>query len=449
MMKSSFKLYLITPMALGAFSASLDNNILNICIPIISKEFNSSIALAQFISSSYTFTICSLLLFFSYISSYLGRVRVFSIGTGVFCIASFMSIFSLNIYILIFLRIVQGLGAAMFMANGMVLISSNFSNEHKGKAFGIISTSTSLASITGPVIGGAIASNFGWRYVFLFMVPFAAFASISSMLILKNEPEKKPDVFDTKGSLLSFTVVLLFFNSLLFLSSYKIVIFTVLIILAFILMLKLMKLERTVVRPVLDIKIFKFNNFIRYNLQSLAVFSIMMSVGLLIPIFVQDILKISVKMAGLALSEMALSIFIVSLFSGKAVDDWGTTIITKLGLFIILFGNLLIIISFIKIDLYCLSAGIILLGAGIGLFNPANNKAVMTSVPIEYAGTAASINVLFRNVGIAGGTALTGIIYSFLSTFALYNNIGLRISLMIFVPVLIFFLVIGNRQVSG
>ncbi|NLI11281.1 hypothetical protein [Pelotomaculum propionicicum] len=62
----------ILPMGLAAFSAALDNNVLNVCLPIIAGEFNTDIGKVQFVSSSYVFTICSLLLFFAYVSSAAG-----------------------------------------------------------------------------------------------------------------------------------------------------------------------------------------------------------------------------------------------------------------------------------------------------------------------------------------------------------------------------------------
>ncbi|GAB6153043.1 hypothetical protein JCM17380_17930 [Desulfosporosinus burensis] len=58
----------ILPMALGAFSAALDNNVLNICLPLLAKEFETDLGTVQFVSSSYVFAICSLLLFFAYLS---------------------------------------------------------------------------------------------------------------------------------------------------------------------------------------------------------------------------------------------------------------------------------------------------------------------------------------------------------------------------------------------
>lgn len=59
----------ILPMALGAFSAALDNNVLNICLPLLAKEVQSDPGTIQFVSSSYVFAICSLLLVFSYLSA--------------------------------------------------------------------------------------------------------------------------------------------------------------------------------------------------------------------------------------------------------------------------------------------------------------------------------------------------------------------------------------------
>jgi len=399
----------ILPMALGAFSAALDNNVLNICLPLLAKEFETDLGTVQFVSSSYVFAICSLLLFFAYLSASIGRKYVFSMGVTLFSLGSLAAAFSPNIFMLILFRIIQGMGAAMFMANGMALINSHFSNEVKGRAFGIIFTATSVASIIGPVVGGVIATIWGWRAIFFLIAPIGALAGGLALKLLDKEDQKTMTSFDLIGSVLSILGVFALFSCFYLVKSRYPLLALVALAGAVALFFFFRNSQRGNSNPVLNPKIWDQKNFRQANIQSGLIFAIMMAVSVVLPSYFHDVFGYSSAYSGMVLATMAVSIVGVSYYSGFLADKLGTQKITSMGITLVLIGMMTLLIGvYVKLN-WILIMGNLILGAGIGVFNPANNKMIMQSVPNEFAAMAASINVLSRNAGIAIGFALSGI----------------------------------------
>lgn len=425
----------ILPMVIGAFAAALDNNVLNICLPLLVKEFQIDMGMAQFVSSSYVFAICSLLLFFAYISSAVGRKYIFSIGVTVFSFSSLAAAFSSNIYVLIILRIAQGIGAAMFMANGMALINSHFADNVKGRAFGIIFTATSVASIVGPIIGGAIATLWGWRTNFLLIAPLGIAAALLATKFLQKENKHAISSFDIKGTVSSIVFVLLFFAGFLILKSRGGFMPIVLLAASLACLWFFIRAEKIAPNPVMQTSVFSQKVFVIANLQAGLVFAIMMAVGIILPVYIQESLGYIATYSGFVLSFMAMSTFAVSYYGGFMADKSGTHRIVSLGVVLVLIGMIGLGCAVYFGLKWLLFIGNIFVGGGIGFFNPANNKLVMMSVPREYAATAASINVLLRNAGIAVGTTISGMSYGLFLTLSSKPAVSALLSISIFIAV--------------
>lgn len=402
----------ILPMVLAAFSAALDNNVLNVCLPILAVDFSTDIGKVQFVSSAYVFTICSMLLIFAYISSAAGRKYIFSAGVGIFAFGSLAAAFSTSVPGLIIFRIVQGIGAAMFMANGMALIHSHFCDKVKGRAFGLMFTATSIASIIGPVAGGMVAAYWGWRAIFLLMVPLGIISAVLALVLLQKEKRVPMKSFDVKGMASCISFALLFFISFLFLQNNDIKLYIFSIIGSLGMLYLFIRVQKNASNPIVNIDIFSKKIILRANIQAGIIFSIMIGVGVVLPVYIHDTLKYTASYSGIVLAFMAGSIFALSYIGGYLADKSGPHRIVAIGTMFVFAGMLVLGCSIYFTVKAMLFVGNVLLGAGIGLFNPANNKIVMVSAPMRLSATAASINVLSRNAGIAIGTTAAGLSYT-------------------------------------
>jgi MFS family permease len=436
-------------MGLAAFSAALDNNVLNVCLPILAGEFNTDIGKVQFVSSAYVFTICSLLLFFAYISSAAGRKYVFSAGVGLFAAGSLAAAFSTSVPGLIIFRIVQGIGAAMFMANGMALIHSHFSDSVKGRAFGVMFTATAVASIIGPVAGGMIATYWGWRTIFLLMVPLGVISALLALVLLQKENKDSIKFFDGKGTTSCISFVLLFFVSFLYLQKGDIKLFILSILGSLVMLYLFVRVQKKARNPIVNIEVFSQKVIMRANIQAGIIFSIMIGVGVVLPVYIHDTLKYPPSYSGIVLASMAGSIFALSYIGGYLADKVGTHRIVSIGTLLVFTGMLVLGCAIYFGMEGTLYIGNILLGAGIGFFNPANNKIVMVSVPMELSATAASINVLSRNAGIAIGTTVAGLCYALLMKMGCGTIMSAFYSLSLFIILSVIVLITDTLNSTG
>ncbi len=405
---------LMLPMALGAFCAALDNNILSVCLPSIIKDFHSDPGIGQFVSSSYTFAICGLLLTFGYFSSVFGRKRVFAIGTLTFATSSLLSFFASNIYVLIALRVLQGIGAAMFMANGMALVNTHFSHEVRGRAFGLLATAGAIASILGPIVGGFIASRWGWRWDFLLLVALGLIAAVTAIKLLSPEVvgnwRDKLAEFDYTGATLSVLAVLLLVGSLFALRFHLWLVFAALLAGTGLASFVFIRQQLNSVNPILHADVLKNRIFLNGNIMALVVFAIMMGISTTLPLYLAS-RNISANTSGFLLSFQAVPIFAISFGAGLLADRYSARAVALTGAVVILAGVAFMTLAFHINVIYIAAVGNAVLGVGIGFFNPSNQKIVMSSVDNRHASVAASTNVLFRNLGVATGTALAGIIF--------------------------------------
>ena len=445
---------LMLPMSLGAFCAALDNNILSVCLPSIIKEFHSDPGMGQFVSSSYTFAICGLLLTFGYFSSSFGRMRVFAIGTLTFATSSLLSVFGPNIAVLIALRIIQGVGAAMFMANGMALVNTHFGPEVRGRAFGILATAGAVASILGPIVGGFIASRWGWRVDFLLLVALGLTAAFTAIKLLAPEAignwRKTLSLFDYTGALLSILSVLLLVGSLFALRSHLWILFAALLVATAISGLVFIRQQMRSANPILHADVLTNKIFVNGNVMALIIFAIMMGISTTLPLYLAS-RNISTDTAGFLLSFQAIPIFAISFMAGWLADHYSARVVSLSGSAIVLAGVVVLAIAFPLNVIYMAAIGNAVLGIGIGFFNPSNQKIVMSSVDNRHASVAASTNVLFRNLGVATGTALAGIIFGVFEGLGNNSPISPGVGTLLFFIALAVILVLlgGIRGIKG
>lgn len=421
----------VLPIAIGAFIAAMDNNVLNICLPLLVKELKSDLGMAQFVSSSYVFALCSSLLFFAYISSAIGRKYMFGVGMAIFSVGSLAAAFSSSISALIVFRIIQGVGAAMYMANGMALINSHFADNVKERAFAIIFTAASLASIMGPIIGGTAATLWGWRANFLLFTPLGFISALLAVKVMQRESKKAIASFDLKGSLLSIIFVLLFFGGSFFLKSIGGLLPYLLLALSVGFLWLFFKTEKNAANPIIQMGVFP-QRVVGANFQAGLIFAIMTAVGVIVSVYVQDGLGCSAAYSGAVLASMALSMVALAYYGGILADKAGPYKVASLGRVLILIGLVGLSCAIYFNLKWLLFLGNAFLGGGIGLFNSANNKLVQICVPKKYFSAAAGINFLSKNAGIAIGSAISGMSYSFFLDLFVLSDAAALLSILVF-----------------
>jgi len=194
--------------AFGQFVEVVDNTMLNIALPTISNDLKISLSLTQWIPITFVLVTSSFLLPSAKIADLYGRKKIYIVGLLIFGIAVFITGKSEIFQMLILFKAIQGIGSAAIQSNGMAMIIQLFESKDRGKALGIFMSVIGIGSITGPIIGGSIIDNYGWRGIFNLVTILSIGAIIfASMINIKNKKQDNRFDFDMVGSVLSIITI--------------------------------------------------------------------------------------------------------------------------------------------------------------------------------------------------------------------------------------------------
>lgn len=410
------------------FIATLDSSIVNIVLPVMSKELAVSMASIEWVVASYTLIICGTILLFGKLGDILGKEKIFQIGCVIFIIGSLLCGISKSFHMLVICRFIQGIGGAAYMANNHGIITSIFEPQERGKALGILTTAVALGTMVGPPAGGLIASFLKWNYIFLINIPIGLIIFIlSARFFPKNNERRKICNLDIVGFILQCGGLVLFFGALIMAQEKglhsKGIILT--LVFAIILLAIFVYVERHQSDPLLKFEIFKNKIFTINLLCAFISFTCIAASTILLPFYFQYTLKLSASIAGFIVLVSPVVLAVFSPICGTLSDKIGREIMCLIGLAIMSIAFLLL--STLKGNSLAIAAigfmGTMSLGQAV--FQPANNALVMSNCDRDKLGIAGSINSLTRNLGqIAGITLATSILYAFMSIKAGYRVSG-------------------------
>lgn len=162
----------LVAVALATFMTYLDNNIINVAIPVIENDLHLSTAGIEWIVSSYILTFAGLMLIGGRLADLFGRRRLFLIGLGVFTLASLFAGLSGNVSTLIASRALQGVGAALLTPTTLAIITATFTDKRaRNMAVGIWGAVGALALAAGPLLGGVLSQHVSWSWIFFINLP--------------------------------------------------------------------------------------------------------------------------------------------------------------------------------------------------------------------------------------------------------------------------------------
>ncbi len=159
--------------SVASIMVALDLLVVSTALSTIRLDLGVPIEQLQWTVTAYGLSFAVLLMGGAALGDRFGRRRVFTIGLGLFAVASAGCALSPDVGWLITARAVQGVGAALTLPLAVVLLSAATPAERRGRAIGTLEGATGLATIAGPPLGGAIAQTFGWEWIFWINIPIA------------------------------------------------------------------------------------------------------------------------------------------------------------------------------------------------------------------------------------------------------------------------------------
>ncbi len=170
-LKSASGKWIMASSILASSMAFIDGTALNVILPSLQEGLNAKGTDLFWILSAYLLMLASFILLGGSLGDKLGRKKIFIAGILIFIFGSALCGFAPSVNFLIAFRMVQGLGGALMIPGSLSLISASFSAKERGKAIGTWSAFTTVVTVGGPIIGGALGDVGLWRYIFFINIP--------------------------------------------------------------------------------------------------------------------------------------------------------------------------------------------------------------------------------------------------------------------------------------
>jgi len=416
---------------LAGFLTPFDLSAINIALPTIASEFSIDAVTIGWISSAYLLASAVFLVPFGRIADIHGRKKIFSAGLMIFTIASFVIVFSVSPPMIIFLRIVQGMGAALIFGTAVAILTSVTPPHERGKALGIYTTAVYLGLSMGPFLGGFLVTSFGWRSIFLVNVPLGILIlAIIRTKLVGEWADARGESFDISGALLygfALVCVMYGFSILPNVSGLVLVVGGTLGLAAFVWW------EHHTPSPLINLSLFLKNRVFAFsNLAALINYSATFSVTFFLSFYLQYIKLLSPAVAGTILVTQPVVQAVFSSYAGRLSDRIEPGRIASAGMAITAGGLFLLSLLSADTSLTYLIGTLILLGLGFAFFSSPNTNAIMSSVIKPYYGVASGTLGTMRLVGqmLSMGIAMV-IISLFIGRVMMTPEVGTQILMSI------------------
>ncbi|VVB85986.1 Putative multidrug resistance protein MdtD [uncultured archaeon] len=383
---------------LSSFLAPFMGSSVFIGLPSIEKEFSMDVVMLSWVSTAYLLDAAMFLVPFGKIADIYGRKKIFKYGIMIDIIASLLIVFSSGEMELIVLRVVQGIGAAMIFGTGIAILTSVYPPGERGKALGINIGGVYLGLSLGPVIGGFLTQNFGWRSIFISYVPLELIIIVLISLKVNGEwADAKGEKLDYIGSAFygcSLAAIMYGFSLLPGITGAELILASIICLAVFVYW------EMKAKAPVLDMNLFRKNPVFTLSiLAALINYSATFAVSFFLSLYLQNIKGFDPQYSGLILVAQPVVMAFFSPFAGRLSDKIEPRIVASAGMAFTTIG--LILLSFLNDStaVEYIIASLIILGFGFALFSSPNTNAVMSSVEKKFYGVASATLGTMRLTG--------------------------------------------------
>jgi EmrB/QacA subfamily drug resistance transporter len=390
---------------------SLDNTILNVAIPSISRSLEATASDLQWIIDAYVLVFASLLLTMGALSDRFGRKRMLQFGLIMFGLGSLAAGLSTTTAMLIASRAFLGIGGAVIMPSTLSIISASFPTKERPQAFAIWAGVFGLGVGIGPIVGGWLLQYFEWNAVFFVNLPVVVVAVVGGAFALGESKDEHAPKIDFLGVLLSITGLVALVYAIISAGEAGWAAPQVLgaFAAAFALLGAFAWWESRYPDAMLPMHFFKNMSFTGANIAMVMVMFSMFGAVFFLSQYFQSVLGYSAFESGIRQLPLALTLMVVSTSSARIAQRLGTKITVTLGITIAATGMFLMS-RFFAVDTPYINIVPIMVffASGMGLtFSPATNS-IMQSVPVSKAGIGSAMNDTTRQLGGALGVAILG-----------------------------------------
>ena len=394
------------------FLTFLDNTVVSVALANIYTNLGASPTQLQWVVGAYALTFASLMLACGMIGDELGRKKVMLVGAGVFCAGSVLSALAPNVGVLIAGRAVMGMGAAASEPGTLSMLRHLYPESRaRSRAIGIWAGTSGLALALGPVIGGLLVGAWDWRAIFWFNLAFGLAALLVAVVILPESADPTAARVDTAGfflgagALAAFVFAIIDSESAGFGGTDVIVLLCV----SAVLVVAFGWWEGRAEHPLLDLRFLRVPQFTTPNIVAFCTYFSTFAIFFFTALYLVIVVTLSGFQLALVFLPMTVLMIVASVLAGRWTaivgPRWSITI-----------GCLLLAVGLFLSEGYLkpspsygpLIIALALAGIGIGTTVVPITSSVLSAVPAERSGMAASATNTSREIGAVTAVAILG-----------------------------------------
>lgn len=396
---------LLATTMISSFFNPLMGAAVNIALPQIGTEFGMNAVGLSWVTMAFLLASAVFLVPLGKLGDMWGRKKMFLLGNVFLFLASFMCAVASSSSLLIFSRIIQGVGGAMIVTTSVAMVISAFPLAERGKVIGLNVSAVYVGLSAAPVLGGFLTQALGWRSLFIITGVVSLLIVFLVYFKIRTEwREDAKDKFDWKGSLVympSMTALMYGFSKLPTNSAIVYVVLGLLGLIAFV------RIEMKSKFPVLNMQLFFHNKvFAGSNLSAFINYAATFAVSFLLSLYLQYAKHLSPQQAGLILITQPILMSAVSMFSGRLSDKMNPRILASTGMSISVIGLLMLAFVGQETSQTFLIVALAILGFGFGLFSSPNTNMIMSSVEKRFYGVASATVSTMRSTGMMFSMAM-------------------------------------------
>lgn len=383
----------------------------NVALPAIQAELHMDAVQLSWIATAYLLAVAVGLVPAGKIADIHGRKKVFATGLGIYTIGSGAAAFVDSTTLLIATRVLQGLGAAMFVTTGMAILTSIFPPSRRGQVIGIYVAAVYIGLSVGPFVGGILTQHFGWRSIFLVMLPLGFFSLALTLVCLRGEWRGEPgQKLDIGGCLLYASAILALVYGATRLPE---TIGVILLATGSLLFFLFVRHQLAARFPVFDMQLFAANKAFAFSsLAALLNYSATFAVTFLLSLYLQYIKGMSPQAAGTVLMAMPIMMALLSPIAGRLSDRVEPRLLATAGMIVTVVCVSLFSTLAADTGLHLIVINLILLGTGFALFSSPNMSAIMGAVEKRHYGLASGAVATMRLLGQMISMAVATVVLS-------------------------------------
>ena len=382
------KWWTLIAVCVATFMLLLDITVVNVALPYIERDLNSSFEDLQWVIDAYSLMLAAFLLTAGTVGDRIGRRAVFIWGLVIFTVASALCGLSGSPLMLNLARALQGIGGSLMFATSLALLASAYQGPDRGTAIGIWGATIGGAVAVGPLVGGVLTEWIGWEAIFYVNVPIGIYAIALTLRRVGESHDPQAGGADWIGTVT--------FSAALFLLVFGLIrgnaedwnaTIVACLVGAAVLLVAFVVAEMRVSSPMFDLALFRKPSFSGASVAAFVLSASMFGMILYLVLYLQNILQYDALPAGLRFTPVTLTAALLSPIAGRRSGPAHAR--------------------------YFMGAGLGLIGLGLLLMTLVSTGDAWTVMLPGFivAGMASGINSTFRQVGTAVGIAVWGAIF--------------------------------------